>query len=460
MTENYETQKINQQDEVDLLIDDSAETMEKFIELSTLVNESSVSYIKLYYILQFHQDCWMLTRKWPYCRINLDRVLDLMNSEIRYFAAFPRTALFQNISISDFGKRIGGMLIGGGTDGGIGSEGEHFVQGVPNPQSHFFFDPPNLFSSWSQIFFPGQFSLICSGDGILSQYIVNKVDDGSGKIRHPFNFDYRAINYLQEVYLDEFYRNRIELDDERFSMHEELLGDVFCENRRIIEEGIAHYLSNRDDNPRHNTPSPNPLKFGRIVYDSNEEKLKIKNNFSLLHYEKAILEYNHLLNSSDHDKSAIHGAYCIIALGAMIEALSNRIYFHSNHTSRPRDEKRTPIDRIQDEAATIIARSSIRKARGLPLQFKKIFETSPEYLAIEEVREIRNSLMHFNEELFYIDENTGLSLQNTSFSIENCRRLMRLTREGLVSIMKQLPEVESPIVIQPNVSWMGSLEVP
>ena len=75
---------------------------------------------------------------------------------------------------------------------------------------------------------------------------------------------------------------------------------------------------------------------------------ELSTNLALLHYKKAIEEFNCAKNAEDSgndERTVIHGAYCIIALAAFIEAAANQAYFVSKGSHDVRIDKKTVFDR-------------------------------------------------------------------------------------------------------------------
>ena len=192
-----------------------------------------------------------------------------------------------------------------------------------------------------------------------------------------------------------------------------------------------------------------------------EGEPRVEHNLALLHYKKAIEEFDCAKNaeaSGNDEQKVIHGAYCIIALGAFIEAAANRAYFVSKGSHDIRTDKRTSTVRLLCEA------EQIAKSRDDDSQrrFKRLKQSSKGYGALEEVRQIRNKLIHATEVAFLIDQGVGTSELIAGLSVENCRRLLSLVRKALIHIVEQVPEIGLQVRLDDNdkVRWLGEWEVP
>ena len=117
-------------------------------------------------------------------------------------------------------------------------------------------------------------------------------------------------------------------------------------------------------------------------------------------------------------------------------------------------KKRSSTDRLLSEAKQI--------ARGRKRRFKRLKQSSEEYKALEEVRKIRNKLIHATEVDDPIDQGVGASKLVACLSVENCRRLLSLVRKALVHIVEQVPEICLQVRLDDNdkVRWLGEWEVP
>ena len=142
-------------------------------------------------------------------------------------------------------------------------------------------------------------------------------------------------------------------------------------------------------------------------------------------------------DSENNEREVIHGAYCIIALATFIEAAANRAYFVSKNSHDVLTDKRTSTDRLLSEAEQIAHSRDDASQR----RFKRLKQSSKKYKALEEVRQIRNKLIHATEVAVPIDQGVGASELVACLTVENCRRLMSLVRKALVHIVEQVPEI-------------------
>lgn len=118
------------------------------------------------------------------------------------------------------------------------------------------------------------------------------------------------------------------------------------------------------------------------------------------------------------------------------------------------NDERSSTDRLLYEAEQIACKRQRR--------FRRLKQSSEEYKALEDVRQIRNKLIHATEVAVPIDQGVGASEFVASLSIENYRRLLSLVRKALVHIVKQVPETCLQVRLDDNdnVIWLDEREVP
>lgn len=418
---------------------------------------NKVSHFELLHLLQKNRSVWKICPEWPYVFIDVEGLsIELEKFSYNRYAVFPNCFYVQNISRKDLGKRLAGLLIGGGTDGGITHEGNHFVQGAPNPKSNYIFGETNVFGAFSRPFFIHDKHFIFCEEENVYQFLT---DPPSDSIFPKFDYNFSDINEFRTYYLKNFHQS-IDLNNEKQKELSELLDELFSLNVECIEAASIHGLKYKTEAPIYDFYAPKLTKYGKIAYDSKDEKIKVSHNFALLHYEKAIMEFNELKKSAqDKEKAFVHGVYCVIALGAMIESVANRIHYHANKKFSKND-KRTPIEKINEESAKIAQQNKRkRKANGQNLQFKKLKNSDDLYKSIEEIRVLRNKFLHSEEILYDIDE-TGYAEIVEKVKESRCRILLSDTKKAMNYILSQIPEMELPVVIKDNVSWLDGLEVP
>ena len=268
------------------------------------------------------------------------------------------------------------------------------------------------------------------------QYAVADLDSSES---HSFpvskSLPLEPYREFQSHFRERYRQSRKPLNADELAELDEFISIVFEANKEVLREAKLYHLRHKDKKSRYTHPAPWLTPFGRLVHDEEGEP-SIEHNLALLHYNKAIEEFNCAKNvedSGNDERKAIHGAYCIIALAAFIEAVANRAYFVSKGSHDVLNDKRTSTTRLLSEAKQI--------ARRRQRRFKRLKQSSEEYRALEEVRQIRNKLIHATEVAVPIDQGVGASELVTCLTVENCRRLLSLVRKALVHIIEQVPEI-------------------
>ncbi|WP_413197580.1 hypothetical protein [Pararobbsia alpina] len=200
--------------------------------------------------------------------------------------------------------------------------------------------------------------------------------------------------------------------------------------------------------------APVLTKYDRPTHDAAGQP-KIEVSFALLHYEKAVTEFNELRNlptSGNLDEAFAHGVYCLVAVAACIEAIANRLVFLESNVHPTHIDKRTPLKKLNDAAAALL----VPQGGGyVPLKIGDVA-----YDTLDAVRMIRNSFMHAKELETDIDPQTSASVILTSVDEVNCRNYLKQLRLAVDHVFSQVPNIAAPIVTKENVTWMGNLEVP
>lgn len=232
------------------------------------------------------------------------------------------------------------------------------------------------------------------------------------------------------------------------------ISDVFDTNRKVLKEAQLYHLRHKDREPRYMHPAPILTPFGRLMHD-RDGKPSVEHNLALLHYTKAIEEFNcakYAEDGGDEKRRVIHGAYCIIALAAFVETAANKAYFVSQESYNVATDNRTSTERLLSEAEQI--------ARRQKRKFRRLKKSSEKYAALEDVRQIRNKLIHATEVAVPIEQETQTSELIARLTVVTCRRMLSLVRKALVHILDQVPEIGLQVRLDDRVNWLDDLEVP
>ena len=297
--------------------------------------------------------------------------------------------------------------------------------------------------------------LLVLDEGQPYQYAVAKLDSSES---HSFpvskSLPLEPYRELQSHFRERYRQSRKPLNADELAELDEFISTVFEANKEVLREAELYHLRLKDKKSQYTHPAPWLTPFGRLVHDKEGEP-SIEHNLALLHYTKAIEEFNcakKAKDSENDEREVIHGAYCIIALAAFIEAAANRAYFVSKGSHVVSTDNQHSTDRLLSEAERI--------ARQRHRRLKRLKQSSEEYRALEKVRQIRNKLIHATEVAVPIDQGVGASELVACLTVENCRRLLSLVRKALVHIVEQVPEIGLQVRLDDKVKWLGEWEVP
>ena len=416
--------------------------------------------IRLLACLQREQMIWRSQPEYPYLSVDAE-ALNRCHSTSGRTVLLAHEFLLQNLSREELGRIMAARLVGGGVDAGIAPTSDLVPEGAANPNAYCLctFNPP-LYIGSTPFMAEGIWLLVLDEDQ-LYQYTVAELDS-SGSHSFPVSRSLSLEPYreLQSQFRKRYRQSRKLLNADELAELDEFISIVFEANKKVLREATFYHLRNKDKTPRYTHPAPWLTMFGRLVHDK-EGKPSVEHNLALLHYKKAIEEFNCAKNSEDSgndDQKVIHGAYCIIALEAFIEAAANRAYFVSKGSHDVSTDNRTSTVRLLSEAEQIAKSRDDASQR----RFKRLKQSSEEYGALEDVRQIRNKLIHATEVADPIDQGVGASKLVACLSVENCRRLLSLVRKALIHIVEQVPEIGLQVRLDDNdrVRWLGEWEVP
>lgn len=409
--------------------------------------------ISLLACLQREQTIWRSQPEYPYLSVDAE-ALNRCHSTIGRTVLLAHEFLLQNLSRRELSRIMAARMVGGGVDAGIAPTSDLFPKGAANPNAHclYTFNPP-LYIGSTPFMGEGNWLLVLDKDQPY-QYAVADIDSSESHTFPLLNSLPEPYREHQSHFRERYRQSRKPLNADELAELDEFISIVFEDNQKVLKEAEHYHLSHKDKKPRYTHPAPQLTPFGRLVHDEEGEP-GIEHNLALLHYKKAIEEFNYARNAEDSgndERKVIHGAYCIIALATFIEAAANRAYFVSKGSHDVLTDKRTSTDRLLSESEQIAHRRQQR--------FKRLKQSSEEYGALEDVRQIRNKLIHATEVAVPIDQGVGASELVACLTVENCRRLLSLVRKALVHIVEQVPEIGLQVRLDDKVKWLGEWEVP
>ncbi|HEX9395659.1 MAG TPA: hypothetical protein VF943_02860 [Burkholderiales bacterium] len=393
-------------------------------------------------------------KKHPYLAINAAKITEYLGSTST-FAVFSQTTAYQNVSREEFGYRLITALIPPSVTAGFSPQSSVIVEGKANPQSHGFFrfnDPLNI-GMHPYAALGTKYIYIDHAD--IYQHTIGDLDV-SGRFSRPrsivVNFDLLADlqRKLHEVYIGTPHKEDLKSTEDL----EKLLDNIFQENHKILQAAEAHHQSLAPYTAKYNYKAPLLTKYGRLTHSAVGTP-KIEIVFALLHYEKAIEEFNLLKiakQQGNNDMAFNHGVYCVVAAAACIEAVANSLVFSATGVHPSHTDKRQPL-RKMNESAVILAGKA--KTSYTPLQSGK-----DPYDTLDALRVARNTYMHAKELPTDVDPVASQSTELTIVDEMKCRTFLVQLRIGVGAVFSQLPSLRQPIVTQTNVKWMGEMEVP
>lgn len=420
--------------------------------------DPSILRLRLEYSLQHDRDVWRPTREYPFLEID-GEALAAHVKEGRRITVLGSGFVIQNLRSDDARRILAARMVGGGVDAGLSSTGHHFALGAVNPNAFFYmaFNSPFMIGVHSYLA-QSPWLVVVEEDGSLYQYEVAELRVREGRsYPHSEVLPLDTIDALGRAFWDTYIRRRDPLGEGELVEVSDFLDRLFQANGVVHREALLHHLRNRQGGPKFDYEAPILSTFGRLVHDG-EGKPAIEHNLSVLHYRKAIHEYNAAKTAHTEgrrDDAIIHGVYCVVAIAAAVESVANKVFFVSKGAHVDRSEDRTPLDRLLEEAESI-TRARLDKDQR---RFRRLKQSSDEAKAIEEVRRLRNNFSHAVELPVDIDPVSQQSQLLSAVSVENCRRLLNLTRLGLRHVLDQLPEVRDTISLN-GLVWLGDLEVP
>lgn len=413
-------------------------------------------YIRLLACLQREQTIWRSQPEYPYLSVNAE-ALNQCHSTRGRTVLLTHEFFLQNLSRRERGRIMAARMFGGGVDAGIASTSDFVPEGAVNPNAYCLCTSNSPLCIGTTPFMAKGTRLLVLDEDQPYQYTVADLDSFESR-SFPVSelLPLGPYREFQSHFHERYSKRRKPLNADELAELDKFISTIFEANKKVLKEAELYHLRNKDENPQYTHSAPLLTPFGRLVHGKEGEP-KIEHNLALLHYKKAIEEFDCAKNAEDSgsdERKVIHGAYCIIALAAFIEAAANQAYFVSKGSHVDSTDRRSSTKRLRSEAAKI--------ARKRQRRLKRLKRSSKEYKALEDVRQIRNKLIHATEVAVPINQGVGASELVASLSVENCRRLLSLVRKALLHIVEQVPEIDLQVRLDDNdkVKWLGELEIP
>lgn len=338
-------------------------------------------------------------------------------------------------------------------DAGMSPDSQMVVEGMANPGANWFmgFNDPREVGGQPYAALGTHYIYLDSQGSFQRKFAELIVADGFSRPRSP-HVDFDRLADLAHTLHTAF------IDGPRDQPRDlqalaSLLDEIFEENAKVLAAASEHHRSSPRQAPFDYSP-PVLTRYGRLIHDADRNP-RIEVAFALLHYEKALREFDQLksLGRADAEAAFSHGVYCVVAIAASVEAIANKLVLQQSGAHPPRRDGRTPLEKINEAAA------ALPQAEDRP--FKKLVEGEETYDALNAVRNLRNAFMHAKEQAEDIDPSALTAAVFAAVDEERCRHYLRHLRLAAAHVYEQLASpVSSPIVIRPNVNWLGELEVP
>lgn len=404
-------------------------------------------------MLQHDRDVWSIITESPYLSIDNERLRARMEL-LTHFPVFSSAQLWQNLRHKDLGKRLLGPLIGGGTNAGFGSDSRAFVEGKANAKANLLvnWNPPLIIGStpWCA---EGSHFIYIDGDDCFQHKFGTLVTVQGYSRPSSSHFDFTELANLRDRYNSE-YLNSTNGSQPDLGSLSVLLDMTFEQNALSLAAAEAYHARVSVGMTSVDYDAPILTKYDRPTH-SVKGQPKIEVSFALLHYEKAIIEFNAMKTAGgigDVDEAFVHGVYCAVAAAACIEAVANKLVYVQTSVHPDHKDRRTPLQKLNDAASSLLAQTG---GTYMPLSAGQ-----PLYDTLDALRGLRNGFMHAKELENDIDPQELTSMVMATVDVTACRSYLAQLRLAVDHVFSQLPKLAPPIVTKSNVTWMGNLEVP
>ncbi len=406
------------------------------------------------HVLQRYRDVWVPIETYPYLAVDTARI-DAHCQDIGDFAVFASSLLMQNLRPEEGGSRLISGMMGGGVNAGLSPDSKVIVEGMANPRAQWVMNFNDTFAIGMHPF-----------AALHTHYIY--VDENGSYQR----------KFAELVIVDRHSRPRCTLVDfdplaeMALTFHLEyingprdrprdivrlatLLDAMFVENEKILAAATAHHCERAPLEKPFDYVAPTLTRYGRLTHAPGGQP-RIELSFTLLHYEKALREFDALkaaVAKKDTEAAFGHGVSCVVAVAACAEATGNRLAFLQTGVHPDHRDRRQPLQKINDSGAAL--------AHAAGRAFVPLVTGQPIYDALERVRDLRNAFMHAKERDEEVDPVALTSTVFTAVDEDRCRDYLRHLRLAVAHVFNQLaPEYAAPIVTRENVDWLGGIEVP
>lgn len=422
------------------------------LEGSPVLFENDDEQLLAEHVLQRYRDVWVITNERPRLAID-EAALRSRMASVEAFTVFSAGFLLQNMSGRDLSIRLAGMLAGPGVVASSSPKADSLVEGEANPRAHWLWRPNGLLQIGTHPFAALWTHYIAVEPGkIFQRKIGDLVTIEEDKRSQPrsvhFNFD-KLGRLVHELHAAQFSPEQ-PADQAVISR---LLDDIFEQNLAALAFADAHHAAEPQIGPKYSYEPAKLTRYGRLVHTEQGEP-RIETSFALLHYEKALYEFDSLKRataSQDHERQYVHGVYCIVAIASCLEAIANKLMFEA-HGEYPGNQNSTALARIN------FAGRLLAKAHGTT--FNTLGGKLTESVSMDQIRVLRNSFVHANEAGAPIDPAMLTSSQMTEVNESACRTFLENLRLTVALVFDQLPWIARPIVTATNVRWLGDMEVP
>lgn len=410
-------------------------------------------WLQIEYVLQRYRDVWVPIELYPFLSVDLKRV-EAHRSEVGEFAVFANGRMMQNIRPDEGGARLLSVLMGGGVNAGMSPDSKVIVEGIANRRAHWmmYFNDPFYIGMHPFAALETQYIYI-DGNGSYQRTFGELVIVDQYSRPHSTHVDFGPLANMVRTYHDEYINGPHEAPRDIVRLAA-LLDAIFIENEKILATATQHHRSRAPLEVPFDYAAPTLTRYGRLTHDTAGLP-RIELSFALLHYEKALREFDSLklaVRTNNTEATFLHGVFCVVAVAACIEAIANKLVFQQTGTHPAHNDTRQPLKKINGAVAVL--------AQAAGQDFVPLAKGQPAYDALDTVRILRNEFMHAKELDKEVDPIALTSTVFSSVDEASCRTYLQQLRLGVAQVYGQLPALTSPIVTRDNVKWLGDLEVP
>lgn len=406
------------------------------------------------HVLQRYRDVWIPIDTYPYLAVDTERV-GMHCQGISDFAVFAGGRLMQNLQPGEGGSRLISGMMGGGVDAGLSPDSKVVVEGMANPRAHWVMNFNDTFTIGMHPFaaLRTHYIYVDEKGSYQRRFADLVIVDRHSRPRSTL-VDFDPLAEMALTFHLEYINGPRDQPRDIVRLAA-LLDAMFVENGKILAAAAAHHRERAPLEKPFDYVAPTLTRYGRLTHDAGGQP-RIELSFALLHYEKALREFEALkvaVAKKDTEAAFVHGVYCVVAVAACVEAIGNRLSFLQTCAHPDHRDKRQPLQKIND-AGEALAQAASRT-------FAPLAAGQPTYDALDRVRELRNSFMHAKERDEEVDPVSLTSTVFTAVDENRCREYLLHLRLAAAHVFDQLvPEHASPIVTRENVNWLGGIEVP